>query len=59
MQRDAAMGRQRLEELAHQLGVEGADLGRGEVDVPDEEGPRRQVERASTRASSITSVKAP
>ena len=47
MQGDAAMRRQRLEEFAHQFGVEGADLRRREGDVPDQERPPRQVERAA------------
>ena len=39
--------RKRLEELAHELGVERADLGRRERHVPDEERTRRQVERGA------------
>ncbi len=35
-----------LKELAHQLGVEGANLLRGEGHVPHKEGPPRQVQRA-------------
>ncbi len=38
MQGDAGILRQRLKELTHQLGVEGADLRCGEIHVPDQEG---------------------
>ena len=55
MERDAAMGRKRLEELAHELGVERADLGRRERHVPDEERTRPTGRGAArTSASSIT-----
>ena len=47
MQRDAAMGRQRLEELAHQLGVERADLRRRHLDVPDQVGPAGEIQRGA------------
>ena len=33
-----------LEELAHQFGVEGADLGRRELHLPDKERPARDVD---------------
>ena len=45
VQGDAGIHGERLEELAHQLGVEGTDLRRGEGDVPDQEGPARHVHR--------------
>lgn len=38
MQRDAGILGQRLKEFAHKLGVECADLRRGEVDIPHKEG---------------------
>ena len=38
VQRDAGVDREGLEELADQLGVEGADLRRGEARAEDEEG---------------------
>lgn len=44
MQRNASILRQRLEELAHQLGVEGADLRRGKIDVPHEEGSAGNID---------------
>ncbi len=47
MQRDPAMGAQRLKELADKLGVEGPDLGRGHLDRPHKIGPPRQVERGA------------
>src|SRR5690606_20315448 len=43
MQRDAGVLGERLEEFAHQLGVEGADLRGGEIHVPDEEGAAGNV----------------
>ena len=46
VQRDAAMGRQGLEELAHQFGVKTADLGRGEIQIADQIGACRQIQRA-------------
>ena len=45
MQGDAAMRGQCLEEFAHQFGVECADLLGREIHVPDQEGPRRQIQR--------------
>ena len=46
MQRDAAMGRQGLKELAHQLAIKPADLGRGEIQIADQIGAGRQIQRA-------------
>lgn len=46
MQGDAAVGAECLEELTHQFGVECADAAGGEIHVPDQEGPRREVERS-------------
>ena len=46
MQRDAAMGRQGLEEFAHQFGVKTADLLRRKVQVADQIGAGRQIKRA-------------
>ncbi len=47
VQRDAGILRQRMEELAHQLGVEGADLRRREGDVPHQIRPSRHVDRGA------------
>ncbi len=45
MQRDAGIHREGLEELAHQLGVEAADLLRLELRAEDQEGPAGDVDR--------------
>ena len=45
MQRQAAVHRERLEELAHQFRVERADLRRGELRAEHQERPARNVER--------------
>ena len=44
MQGDAGMLGERLEELAHQLGVEAADFGGAEGDIPDQEGTAGDVD---------------
>jgi imidazoleglycerol-phosphate dehydratase len=44
MQRDAAMGAERLKELAHQLGVKRADLGRGQA-LAEALGDKRGIRR--------------
>ena len=44
MQRDPGVLGESLEEFAHQFGVEGADLRRAEINVPDEERPTGDVD---------------
>ena len=44
MQCDTGILRQRLEEFTHQFRVEGADLRRGKIDVPDEERPAGNID---------------
>src|SRR6056297_2840507 len=44
MEGDAAMGRERLEELADKLGIEGSDLRRCHLYAPGEPGPAGEVE---------------
>ena len=43
------MGREGLEELAHQFGVEGADLLGRELDAEHEKGAARNIERATAQ----------
>ena len=50
MQGDAGILRQRLEELLHQLGVEGADLRPGKRHLEDQERPTGHVDRRAGQA---------
>ena len=47
VQRDAAVGRQRLKELTHQFGVKRADFRGRQFDVPDQVRTCRQVQRST------------
>ena len=47
MQGDAAVHRQRGEKLAHQFGVERADLRRGEIHLPHQIRPSAEVQRGA------------